>query len=61
MPRKRRVVLPHYPHYVVQRGHHRKVVVAGEAYFQRYLEDLRELETIFDVRVYAYCLMTNHV
>ena len=56
-----RVVLPNYPHHVVQRGHNRQVVFAEEADFRRYLDDVRELKTIFDIRVHAYCLMTNHV
>jgi putative transposase len=61
MPRMARVVLPHVPHHVVQRGHNRQVVFAGSADYARYLQDLRELSRAFAVRVYAYCLMTNHV
>ena len=61
MPRMARVVLPNGPHHVVQRGHNRQVVFAAEEDYQRYLEDLRELKERFGVRVYAYCLMTNHV
>lgn len=61
MPRMGRVILPNYPHHVVQRGHNRKVVFAGEADYRRYLYDLRELRDLYEVRVYAYCLMTNHV
>jgi len=56
-----RVVLPHMPHHVVQRGHNRQVVFAGDEDYERYLEDLRELSSALDIRVYAYCLMTNHV
>lgn len=61
MPRMGRVVLPNYPHHVVQRGHNRQVVFAAELDYQRYLADLRELKETFSVKVYAYCLMTNHV
>ena len=61
MPRMGRVVLPNYPHHVVQRGHNRQVVFASETDFQRYLDDVREFIAAFDVRVYTYCLMTNHV
>lgn len=61
MPRMGRVVLPNYPHHVVQRGHNRQAVFAEPGDFKRYLEDLRELKTLFDVKVYAFCLMTNHV
>jgi len=61
MPRMGRIVLPNYPHHIVQRGHNRQVVFAEAGDFQRYLYDLRELKDAFGVKVYAYCLMTNHV
>jgi putative transposase len=61
MPRMGRVVLPNYPHHVVQRGHNKQVVFAEPGDFQRYLEDLRELKALYNVKVYAFCLMTNHV
>lgn len=61
MPRMGRVVLANFPHHLVQRGHNRQVVFAEPEDFQRYLSDLRELKDAFGVRVYAYCLMTNHV
>lgn len=61
MPRSGRIVLANYPHHIVQRGHNRDTVFAREQDFRRYLDDLRALKDEFDVRVYAYCLMTNHV
>jgi putative transposase len=61
MPRTGRIVVPGYPHHIVQRGHNRQVVFAAEADHRRYLGHLRELSRTFDVRVHAYCLMTNHV
>ena len=61
MPRVGRVVLPDYPHHVVQRGHNRQVVFAAAEDYERYLSDLRELKETFGIKVYAYCLMTNHV
>ena len=61
MPRMGRLVLPNYPHHVVQRRHNRQVVFAAEEDYQRYLTDLRELKNAFGCKVYAYCLMTNHV
>lgn len=61
MPRMGRIVLPNYPHHIVQRGHNRQVVFAVSEDYQRYLADLHELKDAFGVKVYAYCLMTNHV
>ncbi len=61
MPRLARIVLPNYPHHIVQRGHNRGLVFVETADYQRYVADLRELKEAFDVKVYAYCLMSNHV
>lgn len=61
MPRMGRTVLPDYPHHVVQRGHNRQVVFAERADYERYLETLSEFKDVYGVKVYAYCLMTNHV
>lgn len=61
MARTGRIVVPNCPHHVVQRGHNRQVVFAGQEDFHRYTEELRELKQQCGVRVYAYCLMTNHV
>jgi REP-associated tyrosine transposase len=61
MPRLGRVVLPNYPHHIVQRGHNRQVVFAAEQDFKYYLETLLEWRSIYEVRIYAWCLMTNHI
>jgi len=61
MPRTGRVLLPNYPHHVVQRGHNRCDVFAVDADYQYYLDTLKTWKAEYDVRVYAFCLMTNHV
>lgn len=61
MSRMARVVLPHYPHHIVQRGHNRQVIFAERQDYQRYLDTLREYKEQYGVAVYAFCLMTNHV
>jgi putative transposase len=61
MPRAARVVLPNYPHHIVQRGHNRSVVFAEDNDFLFYLNTLAEWKAKLGLKVYAYCLMTNHV
>lgn len=61
MPRLGRVVLPNYPHHVVQRGHNKQVLFAEEADYLYYLSTLEEFKVLYDVKVYGFCLMTNHV
>jgi putative transposase len=61
MPRTGRVVLPNFPHHIVQRGHNRQPVFAGAEDCRFYLAILREWVERLGCRLYAYCLMTNHV
>lgn len=61
MPRMGRVVLPHYPHHIVQRGHNRQVTFAERVDYERYVATLREFKEEYGVKVYGFCLMTNHV
>lgn len=61
MPRTGRVVLPGYPHHIVQRGHNRQAVFAESADYQYYIDTLGEFKDVYGIAVYAWCLMTNHV
>lgn len=61
MPRIARVVLPGYPHHVIQRGHNRAPVFVREKDSTFYVSTLQELKDRLRCKVYAYCLMTNHV
>ncbi len=45
----------------MQRGHNKQVVFAEEADYLYYLNTLEEFKVLYDVKVYGFCLMTNHV
>jgi putative transposase len=61
MPRAGRLVLPNYPHHIVQRGHNRRIVFSKESDFEFFLATLRECKSAYGVKVYAFCLMPNHI
>ena len=61
MPRKARILVANYPHHIVQRGHNRKVVFLANDDYRFYLENLTEWKNKLSVKLYAWCLMTNHV
>lgn len=61
MGRQRRIFVAGYPHHVVQRGHNRNAVFCEPADYEFYLTNLIEWKAHYDVAVYAWCLMTNHV
>ena len=61
MPRMGRLVISNYPHHVIHRGHNRQPVFAGDDDYRYYLDNLAEWKVNLDCRLYAYCLMTNHI
>ena len=61
MPRSARVVIANQPHHIIQRGHNRQVVFTQVEDYVYYSDTLAEWKEKLGCKVYAYCLMTNHV
>ena len=61
MPRQARVIVPGFPHHIVQRGHNRQPVFVERRDYEYYLANLREWKQVYELEVFSYCLMTNHV
>ena len=61
MPRKARVLVPECPHHIVQRGHNRKAVFIADEDYQYYLNNLWEWKQQLEIKLYGWCLMTNHI
>ena len=61
MARISRVVAPNIPHHVVQRGNRRQIVFFNDDDKREYLKSLTEQAKRFNVAIWSYCLMDNHV
>lgn len=61
MARMARLVVPHHPHHVTQRGNRRQKVFFSDSDYARYRSWLAESCAEAGTRVWAYCLMPNHV
>jgi putative transposase len=61
MARLPRLVVPHQPHHIIQRGNDRQLIFRDEADHQAFLKWLREAAKQFQVAIHAYVLMPNHV
>lgn len=61
MPRMSRIALPNLPHHIVQRGHSRRDVFFGDFDRTDYLNTLAECRVTLRIKIYGYCLMSNHV
>src|SRR3989338_11430143 len=61
MARLARVVLPEWPHHVIQRGVRSMPLFADDTDRHTYLRLLAHFTTHHHLQVWAWCLMTNHV
>lgn len=61
MARIARVVVPEYPHHVVQRGNRRQQVFFNDRDYEEYLHLLSIHSKKSRLEILAYCLMPNHV
>ena len=61
MSRRARLVIPGCPHHVVHRGNRGEAVFRTPDDHHLYLRWLRECAAKHGVRIWAYCLMSNHV
>lgn len=61
MPRIARAVAVGLPHHVTQRGNYRQIVFQRDEDYLQYREWLSEYTKKYGLRIWAYCLMSNHV
>ncbi|MDA8388765.1 MAG: transposase [Nitrospiraceae bacterium] len=61
MPRTARAVAQGFPHHITQRGNYRQTVFSGPHDYEQYLNWLRDYSVKYSLKIWAYCLMKNHV
>jgi len=61
MARRPRVFAPGLLYHVIVRGNQRRKTFRRDDDYKAYLDRLEKYRTRFHVRIYAYCLMPNHV
>lgn len=61
MPRIPRIIAPGFPYHVTQRGNFGQVVIEDDADRRNYLSWIRDYGEKFGLKIWAYCLMGNHV
>ena len=61
MPRITRAVIESLPYHITQRGNRREDIFFEDGDRKKYLEWLQEYSNKHGLKIWAYCLMTNHV
>lgn len=61
MPRNGRILIDHACYHVVTRGNQKQAVFFENEDYERYLLMTKRAKKRYDVSIYAYCLMPNHI
>ncbi len=61
MPRKSRIISSTGIYHVILRSVNQQIIFEEEADYQKFLYILSDCKSKYDVDVYAYCLMDNHI
>ncbi|MEW6009088.1 MAG: transposase [Candidatus Omnitrophota bacterium] len=61
MPRQARIVVVGYPHHVILRGNNKSFIFYSDEDRHFFIECLKDAKEKTKSKIYAYCLMTNHV
>lgn len=61
MPRQQRLVVEGYPHHIISRGNNRSAIFYQDRDRYLFINCLKDAKEKTKSKIYAYCLMTNHV
>ena len=61
MGRYARINYPNLIYHVINRGNNREIIFAEDEDYQHYLNTIQRYKKKYHFKLYAYCLMTNHV
>lgn len=61
MPRGQRLLIPNVCYHIIQRGNQKQNIFLEDADFRKYLQILLHYKRKYGFKLYAYCLMPNHI
>lgn len=61
MPRKARLLLKGVCYHIINRGNQKQEIFLKEVDYEKYLAILRHYKRKYRFKLYAYCLMPNHI
>ena len=61
MPRKARLLLKGVCYHIINRGNQKQNIFLEDLDYEKYLEILRHYKRKYRFKLYAYCLMPNHI
>jgi len=61
MGRSARLNYPDLVYHIINRGNNRQVIFVDEDDYRQYLNTIQRYKKIYHFKLFAYCLMTNHI
>jgi len=61
MPRTARIVALGFPHHITQRGNNKNITFSDDEDYRKYMFFLEYYKNKYDLEVFAYSLMPNHI
>jgi len=61
MPRSLRINCPDIPYHIIVRGNNREPIFLDRSCYERFLNLLSGYKPVYEYKIYAYCLMPNHL
>lgn len=60
MPRTARVIIPNFPHHILNRANNKEIIFLDDEDFRFFLQQVKKYKEKFGVKIYHYCVMPNH-
>lgn len=60
MPRTARIVIPNFPHHILNRANNKEIIFFGDEDFKFFLRQAKKYKQKFGLKIYHYCVMPNH-
>lgn len=60
MPRSARIILPDYPHHILNRSNNKEIIFSRDENFIFFLREVKKYKEKFKIKIYHYCIMPTH-
>ena len=61
MPRYARLTIANIPYHLIHRGNNKQAIFFGDDDYLFFLDTIKEAKGKYECKLYAYCVMTNHL
>lgn len=60
MSRQARIIIPNFPHHILNRGNNKEIIFFDDEDFKFFLRQVKKYKEKYGIKIYHYCVMPNH-